>query len=134
MDVQDVADEMVTALGSISGLRAFSWVPGTVNIPAAIIPPPTDITFDETYGRGMDRMTFQVYVVASKAVDRSGTERINGYLSGSGATSIKAKLEGHTYTSCDVVRVTTAEGGTYTIGGAEYLGAMFTVDVGGDGA
>lgn len=134
MDVNAVVAELAEALQGIVGLRVFGYVPGTVNPPAVIIPPPPSVTFDDTFGRGADTLTFEMYVIAAPDPDRSGTAVLNGFLSGSGDTSIKAAIEGATYSEFDSVRVVSAEAGPMTIGGIDYLGAMFTLDIIGSGS
>jgi hypothetical protein len=59
---------------------------------------------------------------------------VDGYCAGSGASSIKAVLEAGTYTAFDTVRVARVEFDVLTIGGTDYLAALFDLDIIGDGA
>ena len=134
MNLADVMDEIAERLKVIDGLRTFGWPPGTIVPPAAIVYFPDEYTYDETYGRGMDRMTLPVTVAVSKADLRSARDRLAQYVDGSGDSSFKAVLESGTYTAFDAVRVMGAEIGEATIGGTEYYGATFDLDIVGSGS
>lgn len=134
MNVATVIDELVTALGSISGLRVYGFVAGSIAPPTAIVGLPDNATFDLTFQRGMDQLTMPVTVLLSKADDRISTKQLANYLAGSGAKSIKAAIDGGTYTAADSVTVTSAEVTIETVGGIEYLVATFSVSVAGQGA
>jgi hypothetical protein len=134
MILDDVMDELATRLGTITGLRVWAYPPGSVTPPAAIVSYPSDYTFDATYGRGMDRMTLPVVVVVGKPTERSSRDLLTKYVAGSGAASVKAKLDGEGYSSCHSVRVVSADFDVYTIGGVDYLTAVFDLDIAGQGA
>ncbi len=137
MDVKAVMAELGAKLDTIAGLRVFGYPPGKLPTPGAFVAPPDDITFDETYGRGSDALTFPVFVLVSRGDDRSAVLELVAYLAGSGAKSVKAALDNtsaNTYTSCDTVTVTTATTGAYTYNGVDSLGAEFTVHVTGSGS
>lgn len=93
MDLADVMQEIGDRLGTIAGLRVYPFPPDTVQTPAAIVTFPDTYTYDETYGRGMDRMTLPVVLMVGKAWDRASRDALAPYLDGAGATSIKAVLE-----------------------------------------
>lgn len=132
MNIAAVLDEMVTALGTIDGLNAYAFVPGAIVPPAAIVALP-DQTFDLTYGRGGDRLSVPVTVLLARTPDRVNSRALAGYLAGSGDTSIKAALEGGTYTACDFVAVRSVNVDVITVGATDYLAATFTCDVAGSG-
>lgn len=134
MNLDDVMEEVAARLGTIKGLRVFSYPADSLSPPAAAVLYPDAITYDETYGRGMDRMTLPVLVVVGKVHDRSSRGQIAAYCNGSGPASVKAAVEAGDYTSCDSVRVTGVEFPTATIGGTEYIAAMFDLDIAGQGA
>jgi hypothetical protein len=133
MNIQSVLDELAAALESISGLRVYTWVPGTVSPPTAIVGLPDAATFDVTYQRGMDRLTIPIVLAVGKPVDRSATAAMSDYLSGSGAKSIKAAIDAGTYTACDFANVQSASVDVVTFGSTDYLAAVFQVDVAGSG-
>lgn len=134
MDLADVMDDVADELENIAGLRVFAYPPGSLTPPAAVVTYPDSITFDQTYGRGMDRMSLPVVVVVGKATDRTARNRLGAYCDGAGASSIKAKLEAGTYVAFDTLRVTGITFDVVSIGGTEYLAALFDLDISGTGS
>lgn len=133
MDMNDIVDELATQLGEIDGLRVHKEPTSPVNPPAAVLTFP-DITFDATYGRGMDMLNLPLVLVVARVSDRMSGKEIRGYVSGSGDTSIKAVVEAGTYTAFDTVRVASVDFDVITIGGVDYLAATFTLEIAGTGA
>lgn len=128
-------EEIAVALRTIprlAGKRTYGYPPDSVEPPAAIVGYP-EIDFDQTYGRGMDRWTVPVHVVVSRVDDRAGRRLIGPYISGSGVSSVKAAIDGGTYTACDEATPSEASVKVVTVGGDEYLAAEFAVDVVGSG-
>ncbi|RQW83557.1 hypothetical protein [Micromonospora globispora] len=135
MNLEAIAAELATVLGTIAGLRVPPWGVESISPPAAVITLPDRIDYDSTYGRGSDRFPdLAVVVLVGAATQRSSRKALAAYADGSGAKSVKAKLEAHTYTSCDSVRVAWAEFGTPTFAGTDYLAAIFHLDITGKGA
>lgn len=134
MNLADVMDEVATRLDTISGLRVFAYPPDRVEPPSAIVSYPGTYTYDETYGRGMDRMTLPVVVVVGKVSQRSARDALGAYVDGSGASSVKAVLESGTYTELDSLRVMSVEFDVVTIAGTDYVAALFDVDIAGSGS
>lgn len=134
MNLGAVMDEIGTALEAIDGLRVFPYNADKVNPPAAVLAWPDPITFDETMGRGSDRETMHLFVMVGRFDARTTRDRMAAYLDGSGASSVKAKVEGGTYAACDSVRVVQATVDSYTSGGVDLLGADFELDIVGRGA
>ena len=137
MNVKALAEELAGKLGAIEGLRAFGYPVARLPFPGAIVGLPDEITFDQTYGRGSDRLTVPVWVMVARSDERAAALALMSYLDGSGAKSVKAALDStndNVYTECDEVTVTTAVPGTYTYNGVDAFGAEFTVDVTGQGS
>ena len=135
MDLAAVMDDLAGTLeDTITDLRVYASPPGSVQPPAAIVSYPERIAFDETYARGMDRITLPVVVVVGRPTDRSTRDTMAAYCAGSGDSSIKAALEGGTYSACDTVRVASAEFDVVTIGAVDYLAATFSIDITGSGS
>lgn len=134
MNLSDVMDEVANRLGAIQGLRVFAYPAESVHPPAAVVLYPETVTFDETYGRGMDRLTLPVLVVVGTPTDRSSRDRLAQYCDGSGPASVKAAVEAGDGAAFDTVRVTGIEFPTATIAGTEYIAAMFDLDIAGQGA
>jgi hypothetical protein len=134
VNLANVMQAVSDRLDTIAGLRCFGYPPGTVSPPAAIVSYPDHLTFDETYGRGMDRLTLPVVVVVGRPTDRSTRDRLTAYCDGSGTSSVKAVLESGTYTAFDVIRVTGIEFDTVSIAAVDYLAAIFDLDIAGHGS
>lgn len=134
MIVDDVADEIVAQLDTIAGLRCYKGPPHSVTPPAAILPLPTTGEFDQTYGRGLDMLTFSLVVLVGKPDDRVIMKNMGQYLDGSGAASIKAVLQAGTYTTLHSLRVASWETDTVNWQGTEYAAAVFEIEVYGQGS
>ena len=72
--------------------RTFDYVPDQVPTPCAVVGNLT-ITFDEAQNRGLDMGEVDVLVIVSRMNDRGAQDKLDGYLAGSGAGSVKAALE-----------------------------------------
>lgn len=135
MDLNLVMDEIGERLGYIDGLNVFDFPAPTVVPPAAVLSYPDRVEFDETYGRGMDRIVdLPLFVVEGKADTRNARDRIAEYVAGSGDRSVKAVLESGTYTSFDDIQVTSAVFDVVRIGAIDYIAAIFTLNIAGSGA
>lgn len=133
MNVATVMDELAAQLDTISGLRVFAFPPDTFTPPAGIVDFPDTVTFDETYGRGMDSMVLPVWVVVGRVSDRATKKNLAAYANGTGAKSIKAVIESGTYTAFDTVRVTGADFDVVTENSVDYRAARFDLDIAGQG-
>ncbi len=135
MNLSDVMDEIGEALRDVQGLegRVHDFAPDNITPPAAIVVLPDDIVFDETYGRGSDRITLPVIVAVGRVSDRSARDQLAKYADGSGAHSVKTALEAYTYDSFDTVRVTRADFDILSLGTVDYLSAIFELDIVGQG-
>lgn len=135
MNLATVMDEIAARLATLPGLRVFAYPPGDVSPPAAIVSYPDRIKFDQTFGRGMDRMTgVPIVVLVGKATDRTARDRIGAYANGAGATSIRALLGAAGWVSCADVAVVECEFDVHTIGAVDFLAAIFTCDITGKGS
>lgn len=135
MDLEAVADELGTALKTISGLRVPPWGVEKITPPAAIIALPERIDYDGTYQRGTDRYPdVAVVVLVGKANERASRKQVAAYAAGSGAQSVKQAIEAHTYTSCDVVNVDWAEFDEAKYAGTDYLAVIFHLKISGPGS
>lgn len=136
MNVKDVGQEIHDRLDTIDGLQTYLGPPGSVNVPCAVVVMPELISFDQTYGRGSDRMTWPVLLLAGRVTERLVLDRIGIYCDGSGDSSVKAVLEdqSYTYTSCDSIRVVSVQLDTVTWGSTDFQGALFELDIFGSGA
>jgi hypothetical protein len=133
VNLGNVMDELGTALEAIDGLRVHPYYADRITPPSAVVAWP-DIDYDATFGRGADRLTVPVYVLVGKVDARSSRDRLAVYLDGGDTKSVKAALEGGTYTACDSVRVTSATVESIEVAAVEYLGGVFQVDIIGQGS
>ena len=88
-------------------------------------------TYDDDFAASMT-VDFSVLVLVSRADDRSGQKALDGYMTPTGTTSIKAAIEtdrtlGGEVSSAAVVGW--SEPQEYEIAGISYLGVEFTVEV-----
>lgn len=134
MKLGDVMDEIADAVRSVPSLqgRSYAYPQQAIQPPAAIIPFPS-ATFDMTYQRGSDQVEISVVVLVPGFDMRAARDSLLAYMDGSGDESIKAAVEGHTYTALDSLRVETVEIREYFVSDSAYLAAVFTIDVIGSG-
>ena len=128
-----VMKEVAAKLDTIAGLRAFAFPPDTVTPPAAVVGDAEECVFDETFGRGMDRLTLPVWLVIGKTSDRGSRIEVSPYTAGSGAKSMKAAIQTKPYTAFDTVRVTGWTAEVITLAAVDYLARKFTLDIAGRG-
>lgn len=93
MNLGDVMDEVAGRLKAIPALRVHPFPADTVNPPAAVVAWPDRYDFDETYGRGSDRLTVPLVVVVARVPDRAARDQLSKYCNGTGASSVKLALE-----------------------------------------
>lgn len=119
-----------TALDTITGLRVFDHVPDSLSPPAAVVEP-VEVMFDEAMVRGLDKYRAFVLVVVGRMSERSASDRLDLYLAGSGASSIKAAIEADKTLggACQNLQVTDANPRTVTVSGVEMLSYRFGVDI-----
>lgn len=135
MDLNALALEVAAVLGTIAGLRVTPQPPDSITPPAAWLEYPQSMDFDETYGRGVDRIPdWEVFVVVGPVTKRSARESVYQYASATGSASLKTVLEAHAWTECDWLRVVSVEFGYTTVGAVDYVGARFHLDIAGQGS
>ena len=91
--VSQVADGLKARLATVSGLRTFSYQPEQVNPPVAF-PVLESVEYHGAMRGGNVRMRWQIFVVVGRYLDRVAHSNLDGYLSYSGATSLRAAIEG----------------------------------------
>lgn len=130
-DLSGLRTGVATRLATISGLNSYDTVPGSVVTPAAIVEVAT-IDYDAAMGRGADDITLAVRLLVSAVVDDVAQGKLDAYLAGSGATSVKAAIEadgtlGGRASFAVVPRVRTY--GLIDYAGVQYLGAVLDVEI-----
>lgn len=135
MNLAAVMDELAAELDTISGLRVYAYPPDNVAVPAAVIGYPEEITYDVSMGRGTDHMVIPIFLLVGRLTDRTARDHLAPFMAGSGASSIKGVLRAATpFVAMSSVRVASATVEVVTMANVEYLTAVFTVDVYGQGA
>jgi hypothetical protein len=132
LDLNAVMDAIGARLVGVTGLRVYDYAADAANPPAAIVGMPETVEYDAAMGRGADRMVIPVTVLVGKVSDRAARDQLAQYVSGTGASSIKAAIEtGNSDLggTAQTVRVTGARLEVVTIQAVEYLGATFDVEV-----
>lgn len=122
---------LATRLATITGLRTSATIPDQPNPPQAIVMPDR-ITYDTALGRGSDEYTFVVMVIVGRVAERTAQTSLDSYCNPSGATSIKAAVEGDPTLGGKALdcRVTEMRGqSSLAIGDITYVTAEFVVSV-----
>jgi hypothetical protein len=119
-------------LATISGLRVYTVLTDNPQFPAALISLDR-VEFDSTMARGCDSIEFTVTLVVARADDRSAQNKLETYLAGTGATSVKTAVESDVRLGGAAfdARVTAAEqiGTVNSPDGSTYLFVDFAVTV-----
>jgi hypothetical protein len=129
--VSQIRDGLAANLATIAGLRTSATVPDNPNPPIAIVEP-TSVNYDTTFGRGLDEYLFKITIIAGRADERSGQNKLDGYCNPSGSLSVKTAVESDK-TLGGVVQNLRVSGlstyGSITIAETPYLAAEFAVTV-----
>lgn len=130
MQPSQVRDALKTRLQTISGLRVYEVIPEPVTPPCAIVGQ-LDFTFDIDNARGLDQANVDIYVIVQRFSERAGQDKLDGYLAGTGATSIKAAIEGDRTLggTCQTLRVIGAESGTYDAQSVTFLSYRYRLTI-----
>jgi hypothetical protein len=91
--VSQVATGLANRLATISGLRSSAFQPEQLNPPFAF-PTLNRIEYHKAFGGGDVVMDWTVNVIVGRYVDRNAFTTLDGFLSYSGSTSIRAAIEG----------------------------------------
>jgi hypothetical protein len=91
--VSQVTAGLKTRLATIAGLRAFDYQPEQLNPPVGF-PVIESVEYHAAMGGGDVQMRFNVFVIVGRYLDRVAHTNLDGFLSYSGATSLRAALEG----------------------------------------
>ncbi len=127
-NINGVRDELKKNLQTISGLRTYDLIPDVIVPPCAIVGQ-LDFTFDIDNQRGLDQASVDVYVIVQRISERSGQEKLDLLLAGSGNGSIKTALESDRSLGglVNTLRVISAESGTYQTGDQTFLSYRYNL-------
>jgi hypothetical protein len=115
---------------SISGIRIYDTIPDVVVPPCAVVGQ-LDFTFDVNNARGLDSASVDVYVIVQRISERTGQEKLDELLAGTGPKSIKTAIESDRTLGglVDTLRVISAESGTYQTGDQTFLSYRYNLTV-----
>ena len=131
--VSAIATGLQVRLDTIAGVRAYSYQPEQLNPPFAY-PVLNTVSYHQTMGMGsaMTQFDWTVYVVVGRWVDRVAMTNLDGFLSPTGASSIRAALEGDLTLggACqNLVVASSANISALEQDDAEYLQVSFSVTI-----
>lgn len=132
LDLNAVMDAIGARLVGVTGLRVYDYGADLASPPAAIVSLPKTVEYDVVAGRGADRIVIPITVLVGRISDRAARDQLGAYLAGTGASSIKAAIEGSDSNlggAAQTVRVTEATVDVVTINAVDYLGASFDLEV-----
>jgi hypothetical protein len=129
LDLGAVMDAIGVRLATIAGLRVADYPSDAANPPQAIVSLPEVVEYDTVMGRGADRVVIPITVLVGKVSDRAARDALALFVSGSGASSVKAAVDGDLGGTAHTARVTGATVNIVTIQAVDYLGASFEVEV-----
>lgn len=131
MSVTAVRNGLATRLATISGLRVYATPPDLVQeLPAAVvIGGEPFLTYDQLV-RGADvRYAFKVLLLVGSADEAQAWADLEPYLSPTGASSVKAAVDGTLGGSADWARVVRSPSvGRVALGQGVHWGATFQVE------
>ncbi len=129
LDLNATLDALGVRLATIAGLRVYDYPPDQVAAPAGVVGYPDEITYDETMARGTDYTTITVTVLVTSGSDRATRKALAPYQSGTGASSVKAAIDGTLGGAVKDARVASSVTRGVNVGGIDYDAAVFTVEV-----
>jgi len=125
----DLRTGIATNLATITGLRTSSFVPDNPNPPIAIVVP-VSVSFDDSFKRGMQTYTFNVLVIVGRVDERTAQNKLDGFVSSTGSSSIKLAIESDKTLGGKAFDTRVSEMRNYgqiPIGEVTYLSAEFSV-------
>lgn len=129
--IQKIREAIATNMASISGLRTAAVIPEDPKPPVAVVTFDR-VEFDTSMGRGLDTYIFRVVVIVNRVNTRGAERLLDGYLSGSGESSIKGAIESNRSLGGEAndLRVTSGENvRELVIGDTTYVAADFLITV-----
>lgn len=135
MDIQSIQQGLANAAATIVGLQSAASLTDSIT-PPFFSPVEVDVEYNKTFAAGsygMVETLFSCGLYVSRGDSAAGRAALVGYLNPSGASSLPAALQSDRTLSgaCRTLIVERVRGAyrLYTIGGIDYLGAVFDVRV-----
>jgi hypothetical protein len=129
-NINGVRDALKKNLQTITGLRTYDLIPDVVVPPCAVVGQ-LDFTFDIDNARGLDQASVDIFVIVQRISERSGQDKLDVFLAGSGTGSIKTALESDRSLGglVDTLRVISADSGTYVSGEQSFLSYRYNLTI-----
>ena len=131
VDIQAIRDRLAVNLATISGLRTAGNIPDLVNPPVAVVSL-EQIAYDGAFNQGLTTLDFTVFVVVSRADERTAQRKLNDFVAPTGTSSIKSAVESDRRLNNLVadLRVRSVTNiGSLQLDDQEYMAAEFAVTV-----
>jgi hypothetical protein len=120
---------IATRLATITGLRNAATVPDNPNPPIAVVLP-NSIDYHTAFAKGMQTYSFTVILIVGRVDERTAQNKLDGFVSSTGASSVKLAIEGDKTlggAAFDVIVTEMRNYGQLSIGEVVYLSAEFSV-------
>jgi len=129
-NINGIRDALKNNLQTITNLRVYDTIPDIVTPPCAVVGQ-LDFTFDIDNMRGLDQASVDVYVIVQRISERTGQDKLDNFLAGSGNGSIKTAIESDRTLGglVDTLRVISAESGTYNSGDQSFLSYRYNLTI-----
>jgi hypothetical protein len=117
-------------LDTIAGLRCFDYVPDSLAPPAAVVEP-LEIDYDEAMNKGLEFYRAYILVIVGRMSDRSSQDRLDAYLTETGASSVKAALEADRTLggACATLQVASSRPREVVVSGVNMIAYRFEVRI-----
>lgn len=129
----DIREGLKDRLDTIAGLRAFAYVPGQINPPAAVVEPANPVVeYHQAMAGGLNVWRLKVRVFEAANADTQSQQALDSYIAPTGTKSVKAAIEGDKTLGGVVADLTVDESvgyGEYAYGNVSYRGFELTVTV-----
>lgn len=129
-NINGIRDALKNNLQTITNLRVYDTIPDIVTPPCAVVGQ-LDFIFDIDNQRGLDQASVDIYVIVQRISERTGQDKLDNFLAGSGNGSIKTAIESDRTLGglVDTLRVISADSGTYTSGDQSFLSYRYNLTI-----
>ena len=129
-NINGIRDALKANLQTITNLRVYDLIPDVIVPPCAVVGQ-LDFTFDIDNARGLDQASVDIFVIVQRISERSGQDKLDLLLAGSGNGSIKTAIESDRTLGglVDTLRVISADSGTYTSGEQSFLSYRYNLTI-----
>ena len=129
----DVRDGIKTAI-NITGLRVYDTIPDGL-VPPALVIGQLSLTWQYVLANTLDTATIDLILITGRMSERSAQDYLDSFLAPTGATSIKAKLDGAptlpkaSVATVSTSRVVSATPISVSVSGVEMLAYRYSMEL-----